>query len=101
MATRKTPLVNGEYYHMFNRGVAKMQIFNNHFDYIRFFKTMVYYSIQGPKPKFSIFAPTTTILDRNKKIVDIISYCLMPNHLHVLLKQIKEGGISEFASKIS
>lgn len=78
-----------------------MQIFNSYFDYNRFFKTIVYYSIQGPKPKFSIFAPTTSILDVSKKIVDIISYCFMPNHYHILLKQIQNGGISEFASKVS
>ena len=50
-----------------------MQIFNNFFDYDRFIKTMIYYSIEGPKPKFSIFTPTTTILDTNKKIVNIIN----------------------------
>ena len=62
---------------------------------------MIYYSIEGPKPKFSIFSPTTTILDIKKKIVEIICYCLMPNHFHFLLRQIREGGITEFVSKLS
>lgn len=101
MSLRTVPFVNGEYYHIFNRGVAKMQIFNNLYDYKRFAKTMIYYSIEGPKPKFSIFSPTTTILDIKKKIVEIICYCLMPNHFHFLLRQIREGGITEFVSKLS
>lgn len=101
MGSRKTPLANGEFYHIFNRGVAKMQIFNIFYDYNRFMKTFLYYSIAGPKPKFSIFAPTTTILDTSKKIVDIICYCIMPNHFHFLLQQKKEGGITEFISKLS
>lgn len=63
---------------------------------------MRYYQLDGPKPKFSnffkyqIFKP-----DLNKKIVDIICYCLMPNHFHLLLKQLKDGGISEFISKLT
>lgn len=62
---------------------------------------MIYYSIEGPKPRFSVFTPTTTILDTNKKIVDIICYCLMSNHFHFLLLQKRKGGITEFAGKLS
>lgn len=101
MPSRIIPFVNGEYYHIFNRGVAKMQIFNNFYDYNHFIKTIVYYSIEGPKPRLSVFAPTTTILDTNKKIIDIICYCLMPNHFHFLLRQKRNGGITEFVSKLS
>lgn len=78
-----------------------MQIFNNFYDYNRFLKTFLYYSIEGPKPKFSIFAPETTQLDKSKKIVNIICFCLMPNHFHFLLRQNRENGITEFASKLS
>ena len=78
-----------------------MQIFNNFYDYNRFLKTFLYYSIEGPKPKFSIFAPETMRLDKDKKIIDIISFCLMPNHFHFLLRQSRDDGITEFASKLS
>lgn len=101
MPVRSVPFVNGEYYHIYNRGVAKMQIFNNFYDYGRFMKTVLYYVIEGPKPKFSIFAPTITVLDTTKKIVDIACYCFMPNHFHFLLRQKREGAITEFASKMS
>lgn len=101
MASRIFPFVDGEYYHVFNRGVAKMQIFNNFNDYTRFLKTVAYYSIEGPKPRFSTFAPTTTTLNKDKKIVDVICYCLMPNHFHFLLRQTRRGGITEFVSKLS
>ena len=101
MPSRIIPFVNNEFYHTYNRGVAKMQIFNNFYDYHRFLKTMLYYSLEGPKPKFSIFAPTSLSLNQSKKIVDIVCYCLMPNHFHFLLQQKKEGGITEFLSKLS
>lgn len=101
MPSRIIPFVNGEYYHIFNRGVAKMQIFNNFYDHNHFIKTMIYYSIEGPKPRFSVFAPTASTLNINKKVVDIICYCLMSNHFHFLLRQTKKGGITEFVSKLS
>lgn len=101
MPSRTHPLVNGEYYHILNRGVDKMNIFRNLYDFQRFLKTMLYYQIIGPKPRFSLFAPTTNSLDKNKKIVEIICFCLMPNHFHFLLKQLTDGGITEFISKLS
>lgn len=78
-----------------------MQIFNTSYDYIRFLKTMTYYSLEGPKPRFSIFSPTTSTINLSNRIVDIICYCLMPNHFHLLLKQLKDGGITEFMRKLS
>lgn len=101
MPSRTHPLVNGEYYHIFNRGVDKMNIFKNSYGFQRFLKTMVYYQILGPKPRFSLFTPTTNSLDKNKKIIEIVCYALMPNHFHFLLKQLTDGGITEFISKLS
>lgn len=101
MPSRSMPFVNGQFYHVFNRGVAKMPIFLNAFDYKRFIKTTLYYQIEGPKPKFSRFSPTSIPLNRKNKIIEIVCYCLMPNHFHFLLKQMKDGGITEFTSKLS
>ena len=70
-------------------------------NYKRFIKTMLYYQIEGPKPRFSFFNPTKTILNPTKKIVDIVCYCLMPNHFHFLIKQLRPNGISEFVGKLS
>lgn len=78
-----------------------MPIFNGFYDYTRFMKTVFYYTIEGPKPRFSIFTPETAKLNTDRKIIEIICYCLMPNHFHFLLRQIKENGVTEFMSKIS
>ena len=101
MPSRSVPFVNEEYYHIFNRGVAKMPIFNNAFDYKHFINTFLYYQVEGPKPRFSFFRKKPIALKNNVKIVDIICYCLMPNHFHFLLRQKKEDGITEFVGKIS
>lgn len=100
MPYRITPFINEHYYHIYNRGSEKRPIFESRRDYQRFLKTLKYYQIDGPKPKFSHF-PSLTVseLDSSKKMIEIIAYCLMPNHFHLLIKQIREKGITEFMSK--
>lgn len=101
MPSRIVPLATGECYHIFNRGVNKLPFFNSVYDYKRFMRSMLYYQTEGPKPSFSLFSPMNQELNRNKKIVDIICYCLMPNHFHFLLRQVKDKGITEFLGKFS
>lgn len=100
MPYRVTPLVNGEFYHLYNRGLEKQNIFNNKRDYSLFLQTLFYYQLENPKPKFSTYRRSKVFMPNpNKKIVDIICYCLMPNHFHLLVKQLKEHGVSEFMRK--
>lgn len=102
MPYRIIPFVSGYFYHIFNRGTEKRSIFENNRDRSRFLRTIQYYQYQGPKPRFSKFLRSNlNKFNPNKKIVEIVSYCLMPNHFHLLIKQLKDGGISEFMSKFS
>lgn len=102
MPYRTTPLINNQIYHVFNRGVAKLPIFTDRRDYNRFLETIYYYQFQGPKPQFSQLKRFKDFnFEKNKKIVEIISYCLMPNHYHFLINQLQDNGISEFISKVS
>lgn len=97
MPVRTIPFVNGEFYHVYNRGLEKRPIFSNERDYIRFIETLFYYQLQNPKPKFSTHKLfKNTKINTNNKIVSIVAYCLMPNHFHLLIKQLHDGGISEF-----
>lgn len=89
----------GEYYHIYNRGVEKRDIFLDERDRERFVKLL--YLANGEKP-FSFRAiqglPLASI-DVGEKKVAIIAYVLMPNHFHLLLKEIVDGGISGFMEK--
>ncbi len=103
MPGRKAVLASDHFYHVFNRGVEKRSIFVHPRDYERFLQTIKYYQYAGPKPKFSRltrvgfekFNP-----DPDKKLVEIICYCLMPNHFHFLLRQVTSNGISIFLSQL-
>ncbi len=100
MPYRFIPFVNGQYYHIYNRGNEKRSIFESQRDYHRFIKTLKYYQLEGPKPRFSCFPSLlVTELDPAKKLVEIVAYCFMPNHFHLLIKQIKDKSITEFMSK--
>lgn len=101
MPYRTTVLATGEIYHIFNRGVAKMPIFSSKRDYNRLLETLYYYQFQNPKPQFSHLSRFKDFnFEKNKKIIEIICYCLMPNHYHLLIKQLENNGISEFIKKV-
>lgn len=100
MPYRQTVFVNEYFYHVFNRGSNKQPVFLAERDYRRFLDTLMYYQFSGPKPKFSTHARfKKKDYTFNQKIVDIVSYCLMPNHFHLLIKQQQDNGVIEFISK--
>lgn len=100
MPSRASPFVNEYIYHIYNRGSEKRRIYSDRRDYSRFIKTIRYYQVQGPKPKLSYFKESSR-LDFSKRIIDILAYCLMPNHFHLLVKQAQDRGITEFMGKLS
>lgn len=101
MPYRIIPFVNGEFYHLYTRGVEKQQTFSDRRDYSHFVDALFYYQIQNPKPRFSTHRRSKLFpIDVSKKIVEIICYCLMPNHFHLLVKQLQDGGISELMRKL-
>ena len=102
MPYRLVPLVNENYYHIFNRGVEKRTVFLTGHDYKRFLNTLIYYQIEESNVKFSSRSLLNIISAQNsKKQVEIIGYCLMPNHYHLLLKQNIDNGISTLLRKVS
>lgn len=105
MPYRFIPLANDEYYHVFNRGVASQPTFGDKKDYDRFLLCLDYYRhkkvplrlsklLQLPKDERESLIQE--MKKQNDIIVEIIAYCLMPNHFHLLLKQVSDNGISTF-----
>ncbi len=110
MPYRITPLVTDHYYHILNRGVAYQPTFSVTRDYERLLLCLSYYRHREPPVRLSRLlqipkeerAKILKGLDGAKKsIVEIVAYCFMPNHFHLLLKQRFDGGISLFMKKIT
>lgn len=105
---RKLVFTNNYYYHIFNRGVDRREVFTDKREYIRAVETLKYYQFSSQKIKLSRFLslPENDKLkylatNSQDKLVEIIAYCFMPNHFHFLLKQVTKGGISKFTANFS
>jgi len=86
-----------------------MRVLNDNSDYLRMIEMLSYYQRENPPLRFSLF------MDANKshklhrvgvnynageKLVEIIAYCIMPTHLHILIKELKMRGLSVFLNKL-
>lgn len=108
MPRRKTPLINNQFYHIFNRTIDGKEIFTNKKIVKRALTTLFYYQYQNPPLRLSYFLEKSkeeqekiweTLKQKNEKLIEIIAYCLMPNHYYLKIKQLVNNGISVFISK--
>lgn len=100
---RKTPFVVGEFYHIYNRGTDHREIVGDFFDRQRFLQSMIEFNVT--EPIGSIYAqqfnPLSTPTTKWKqKLVNIVAYCLNPNHFHFILEEVSEKGIEKFMQKL-
>jgi len=105
---RKTELVNNQYYHIFTKSIEEYKVFNNRNDFIRIINMIQYYKKEDLMHRYSIYMK----LSKNEKIrvaeniknnadlIDIIAFCIMPTHIHLILKQNKVNGISLYMRNI-
>ena len=102
MSIRKINFVKGEYYHIYNRGNSKQIIFINKGDYLHFID-LLYACNDENNLKISNLNKNFDLFDikRGKSLVGVGSYCLMPNHFHLLLTEVSESGISRFMQKLT
>lgn len=101
---RKVKFAPKEYYHLYSRGVEKRKIFLDHKDYERFI-AILYMMNQNAPFNFANFLKFHKLEEifnekREKPLVSILSYVLMPNHFHILVYEHTEGGISKFMMKM-
>lgn len=99
---RKETFVEGEIYHIFNRGVEKRKIFMSDGDFDRFLYNLAEFNDTEPS-EHAFYKPDSYEVGPRKSrvcLVDILAYCLINNHYHLLLQQKEEHGITEFMRKL-
>ena len=109
---RNIKIAPGEYYHVLNRGVNKQLIFHDDSDKIRFLFLILYFQspVEFPQIGRSIKSFVKhRVFDINKetqqkivkaKFVELTSFCLMPNHLHLIMKEVEENGTARYMQRV-
>ncbi len=106
---RKVPLVEKEFYHIYNRGVDKRDILLDKYDLDRFLKGMEEFNVI--KPIGSIYEnrvrnhgrQASTVAQAQKQdtpLVNFIAYGVNRNHFHFILEQVAERGIEKFMHRL-
>lgn len=113
---RNIKITPGEYYHIYNRGVSKQNIFHDKNDWARFLFLILYF--QSPV-KISHLGRVVKDFIRNfghngqhseltiitnqvvkRRMVELVAFCLMPNHFHLIIKEVEEGGIASYMQRV-
>ncbi len=105
--TRRVEFGDEEFYHVFNRGTEKRNVFTRKSDYERFVALLYACNREesvrldgGSKLQGRTLLDYVLSQKSNQPLVDVCAYCVMPNHFHLLLRQRVDGGISKFMQKL-
>ncbi|MBI5798905.1 MAG: transposase [Candidatus Yonathbacteria bacterium] len=103
----KEPLITGEYYHIYNRGVDKRDIFSDLEDLERFKESIKQFNQVEGIGSLEMYHKSTpkevralSSHGKSEPLVAIVAFCINPNHFHFVLKQLVDGGIAKFMQKI-
>lgn len=100
--------VEGGYSHVFNLGVEKRYIYEDGQDCDVFLRLLAYYlspfDPKAPHPFSGItdikMARARPLSNLNKE-VELLAYCLMPNHFHLLVRQVTKDGMTKLLRRLS
>ena len=107
MAIRKDILTTDSYHHIFVRSIAGYVVFNNDSEYSRFIDLLELcrfpeFNINYFRYKRMKFSSQIEIKKsiNGDVFAEIVAFCIMPTHIHLLLKQNIDGGISEYMKRM-
>jgi len=109
---KRSPIQNGDYCHIYNRGTDKRDVFLCQSDYIRFIESVREFNQKLPigslfkkrqSSRSSNSGPTApkAVGPLFEPLVEINAYCFNSNHYHFILKQVGGNGISEFMKRLA
>lgn len=102
---KRPAFANGEVYHVYNRGIERRRVFMDERDHHRFVHDLYEFNDTLPASNTGYHLAGGKIVARvpkspRQRLVDIFCFCLMPDHFHLLLRQRREKGITEFMRKL-
>lgn len=106
MPIKRPQLVNGEIYHIVIRAIENLKLFREEKDYLRMIHDLFEFNDENPVSweHRQHYEKCSRSIDKERRkrklLVEILLVCLMPTHVHLLVRQIRDGGISKFMRKI-
>lgn len=103
---RSLVFANDQIYHVFNRGIERRTVFTNTREYQRMLEAVWFYRFRNPKLRLSHYLNLseaekrlfTNELKNQALMTDLIAFCLMPNHFHLVLRQKQDNGIRSYVA---
>lgn len=101
---------DGEFYHIYNRGVLKQNIFLDNRDYARFlflilsFQSSTVFKNIGRQVSAFVQSSTFNIEESDvtsNRGVELLAFALMPNHIHLLAKEVEESGLANYMHRVN
>jgi putative transposase len=103
MSRRKLTFATGEIYHVYSRGVEKRKIFLKTSDYVRFADDLYELNDKNYVVNSQYYLGNSSIVrikgTKREPLVEILAFAIMPNHYHLILRQLQEDGVRKFMQK--
>lgn len=100
----RVPFVQGQYYHLYNHAVEDLDIICDEADADRFVLGLKVFNSKSPIGSIyeqSVLDPDfKTKFRSSEPLVSLLCYCLNPNHFHLIVEPIIDGGVSEFMKRV-
>ncbi|OGK21465.1 hypothetical protein A3C23_05020 [Candidatus Roizmanbacteria bacterium RIFCSPHIGHO2_02_FULL_37_13b] len=105
MPERGTKFINKGIYHIFNKTIDKKKVFTidkyaeRFLELLRYYrsrKSIISYSRFKKNPSVLAFHTQDSLNDKRYFRIEILGFCLMSNHFHLLLKQNSDNGVQDF-----
>ena len=102
---RPHKFTTGEYYHIYNRGTDKREIFLDNHDYHRFMILLYLCNNSKALDLQKLFREGRSFtelfeMENKNPLVAIGTWVIMPNHFHILIKELTDNGTTTFMRKV-
>lgn len=111
MPTKRPIFAENEIYHLTVRGIEKRNIFIEESDYWRGIFSLYEFNTTSPvkirdkrrekkNPTPATHTEQFCVISRGREeLLEVLAFVFMPNHIHLLVRQLRHNGISDFMRK--
>jgi putative transposase len=107
---RLCPFENLSFHHIYSKSIYRFEIFSCKDEYQRMLQLIQFYKYERHSQPFSQFILkkgndkllSSLAINSEQKtlLVNILAYCLMPTHIHLVIQQISDKGIEIFMGRL-